>query len=334
MITNLYVGSLSDASSNTTKAIDIDSGTATNLGTGIVNYTMRGTDSYGDSYEVANGSFSMARSQMNYYFNAYIGGQELKADNSDTTFPVYLSGTESDGSSSSTYYIPFRLDYAYYSTSSPELYLVYSLDGTTTKNTSFYYTSPAVNLNFSSTSSSSPIFDSNGQATLKTMYFADSNLNPISGTYENVNLQASDSRYVGGFSLSYMLNPTSRAIRLHACGERGTNPDNLYENYTFTTLGVNNDGFEANLTITLLSKAGTIEKTYNIDLTSALKAKATSSLSTTTANFDFVDTITGEDKSDEFIELAKRYIADAELTVYPGDGSSFVCTGYESYSFR
>jgi hypothetical protein len=166
------------------------------------------------------------------------------------------------------------------------------------------------------------------------MYFADSNLNPISGTYENVNLQASDSRYVGGFSLSYMLNPTSRAIRLHACGERGTNPDNLYENYTFTTLGVNNDGFEANLTITLLSKAGTIEKTYNIDLTSALKAKATSSLSTTTANFDFVDTITGEDKSDEFIELAKRYIADAELTVYPGDGSSFVCTGYESYSFR
>ena len=166
------------------------------------------------------------------------------------------------------------------------------------------------------------------------MYFADSSLNPISGTYENVKLQASDSRYVGGFSLRYMLNPSSRSITLNGCGERGTNPDNLYENYTYTTFGVNNDDFEAHLTINLLSKGGTIEKRYKIDLTSALKAVATSSMSTTNANFDFYDTITQEDKSDEFIELAKRYVADAELTVSLGNEISFSCLSYESYSFR
>ena len=331
---DLTVGSLSDASSSTTKTIDIDNEKAATLGTGIVNYTMKGIDSYGDSYDIATGSLSMSRSQRNNFLFAYIGGQQLEADNSGKTFPVYLSGTESATSSSSTYYIPFKLDYAYYSSSSPELYLRYTLDGSTYKNTSFYYTSPSINLSFSSTSTNPPIFDTNTkQATIAEMYFTDSSSNRISDIYENVTLQASDSRYVGGFSLRYMLNPSSRSIMLHGCGERGTNPDNLDENYTYTTLGVNNEGFEAVLELRLLSKAGTIEKEYNIDLASAFKAKASSSTSSS-VNFDFIDIISGEDKNDEFVELAKRYVCDAKLSIRPGDGTSFECTSYESYSFR
>ena len=51
-------------------------------------------------------------------------------------------------------------------------------------------------------------------------------------------------------------------------------------------------------------------------------------------DFEFIDSITGVDKREEFIEQSKRYVVDVELSVSPGDGTTFICTRYESYSFR
>jgi hypothetical protein len=150
-------------------------------------------------------------------------------------------------------------------------------------------------------------------------------------------MQVLDARNVAGFQLpsSYIVNPSSNPrIRLSACGERGLNPDNLYENYTFTTLGVNEEGFAATLTFRLLSKGGTVVKEYVIDIAQALKAKATSSLTTTDVEFEFIDINTGVDKHAEFVEQSKRYVVDVTLTVTPLGATPFTCTSYESYSFR
>ena len=123
---------------------------------------------------------------------------------------------------------------------------------------------------------------------------------------------------------------SKRSIKLSACGDNSSTG----ENYTFGSLGANNDNFEASLTFRMLGKGGTVEKDYVIDLTSAFKDSAASSMSTTFVNFNIIDSVSGENIREEFIEFAKRYVVDAELTVSPGDGSTFTCTSYESYSFR
>ena len=109
---------------------------------------------------------------------------------------------------------------------------------------------------------------------------------------------------------------------------------NVNENYTFTTLGVNEDNFEALLSFKLLSKGGNLEKEYTINVVPYLKNNATKSMTTTNVEFEFIDVASGEDKREEFIELSKRYVVDATLTITPPGGTTFVCKGYESYSFR
>lgn len=328
---NLDVGSLDDATTYTTKTVEIDSDTAASLGTGIVNYTMKGTDADGKSYDLATGSLSMSRTQKDYMLFAYIGGEQLQEDNTGTTFQVMDIGTPS----SSTYYIPLRFDYSDFNKThgSYEWRLTYSLDGTTETNTTFTYQGGTTNVSISKN-----IFDeTTKQVTLAKIYFKDEYSRQIGGVYQNVTLQASDERFVGGFQLdaSNLVDITKTpSISLSACGERGTNPDNVDENYTFIALGVNEDNFAALLSFRLLSKGGTIEKEYTINLVSYLQNKATSSMTVTDVEFEFIDVESGEDKREEFIELSKRYVVDVELTITPPGGTPFVCTSYESYSFR
>lgn len=334
-VITLGIGALDEADSFTTKTASISSAAASALGTGIVNYTMKGITSSGDAYEIATGSLSMSRTQKDYCNSVYIGGTVLEADNSGKTFNIMSIGTEGGGSSSSTYYVPVRFDYADPNKShgSYDWRLVYSVDGTTETNTTFSYSNGGT----TNVSISSSLFDTTTQqATFARIYFKDEYGNQIGGTFENVTMQVSDRRNVAGFSLtsSYLMNPTSNPrFSLSACGERGTNPDNLYENYTFTTLGVNEDGFEATMTFKLLDRSG-IAKRYVIDLAQALKAKATSSMSVTNVEFEFIDTITGVDKHAEFIEESKRYVVEVTLNITPADGTPFICTSYEFYSFR
>lgn len=332
----LAIGALDEADTFTTKTASISSEVASALGNGIINYTMKGIKSSGDSYEIATGSLSMYRTQKDYCNSIYIGGTVLEANNSGKTFNIMSIGTEGGGSSSSTYYVPVRFDYADPNKShgSYDWRLVYSVDGSTETNTTFSYSSGGT----SNVSISKNLFDeSTKQATFARIYFKDEYGNQIGGTFENVTMQVLDARNVAGFQLpsSYIVNPSSNPrIRLSACGERGLNPDNLYENYTFTTLGVNEDGFAATLTFRLLGKGGTAVKEYVIDIAQALKAKATSSLTTTDVEFEFIDTNTGVDKHVEFVEQSKRYVVDVSLTVTPAGATPFTCTSYESYSFR
>lgn len=333
-VITLGVGSLDEADTYTTKTVSIGSATASALGSGIVNYTMKGITSSGDAYEIATGSLSMSGTQKDYCNSVYIGGIALQADNDGIIFPVMSIGTEGGGSSSSTYYVPVRFDYADPNKShgSYDWRLVYSVDGTTETNTTFSYSNGGT----TNVSISKSLFDTTTQqATFARIYFKDEYGNQIGGTFENVTMQVSDRRNVAGFSLisSYLMNPTSNPrVSLSACGERGTNPDNLYENYTFTTLGVNEDDFEATMTFKLLDRSG-IAKRYIIDLAQALKAKATSSMSVTNVEFEFIDTITGVDKHEEFVEESKRYVVEVTLNI-SSNGLPFTCTSYEFYSFR
>jgi uncharacterized repeat protein (TIGR02543 family) len=335
-VITLAIGALDEADTFTTKTASISSETASALGNGIINYTMKGIKSSGDSYEIATGSLSMPRTQKDYCNSVYIGGTVLEADNSGKTFNIMSIGTEGGGSSSSTYYVPVRFDYADPNKShgSYDWRLVYSVDGSTETNTTFSYSGGGT----ANVSISKNLFDeSTKQATFARIYFKDEYGNQIGGTFENVTMQVLDARNVAGFQLpsSYIVNPSSNPrIRLSACGERGLNPDNLYENYTFTTLGVNEEGFAATLTFRLLSKGGTVVKEYVIDIAQALKAKATSSLTTTDVEFEFIDINTGVDKHAEFVEQSKRYVVDVTLTVTPLGATPFTCTSYESYSFR
>ena len=327
---SLEVGALDNAETYTTKTISIDSEAASALGTGIVNYIMNGITFDGESYEVATGSLSMSNSQKEYFCNAYIGNKVLQEDNTGETFHVMSVGS----TSSSSYYVPVRLEYADYSSKyGDDFSLAYSVDGTTETTSQFYYFGGNA---YVSITSSTDIWTDN-KATFKTIRFVygSSVQRQIGDVYQNVTMEVSDERCVSGFRLNNMVDPNQsskpRSILLIACGDNTSTS----ENYTFPTLGVNNENFEASLNLRLLSKGGALEKEYNIDLVSALRAmSATSSMRTTNVEFDFIDTISGEDKADEFVELSKRYVVDAKLTIAPGDGSSFVCTSYKSYSFR
>lgn len=335
-VITLDIGALDEATSLTTKTASISSIDVSALGSGIVNYTMKGITSSGDSYEIATGSLSMSRTQKNYCNSVYIGGTALRADSTGIVYPIMSIGTEGGGSSSSAYYVPIRFDYSDPNKShgSYDWRLVYSVDGTTETNTTFSYASGGT----VNASISKDLFDATSlQATFARIYFKDEYGNQIGDTFENVTMQVSDARNVIGFQLpsSYIVSPTSNPrIGFSACGERGLNPDNLYENYTFTTLGVNEENFAATLTFRLLGKGGTVVKEYVIDIAQALKAKATSSITTTNVEFEFIDTISGEDKRAEFIEESKRYVVDVELSITPAGGTPFTCTSYESYSFR
>jgi hypothetical protein len=93
-----------------------------------------------------------------------------------------------------------------------------------------------------------------------------------------------------------------------------------------TTIGISSD-------ITLVAQWQP-DPEYTINVVPYLKNSATSSMTTTNVEFEFIDVASGEDKREEFIELSKRYAVDATLTITPPGGTTFVCKGYESYSFR
>ncbi len=328
-VITLDIGALDEATSLTTKTASISSEDISALGNGIVNYTMKGITSSGDSYEIATGSLSMSQSQKDYWVSAYIGNDLLE---SNGTYHIMNIGTVGGTEISSTYYIPLRLDFADISNlHGTELRLAYKLEGQNETRTMFYYTSRGtINVSISK-----DIFTQGDQLTFESIRFLDGQSDPqqIGSTYENVTLQVSSDRYVGGFTLLNMFNASSRSIRISGCGQMGDD----YKNYLFSHLGVNNDDFEALLNFRLLKREGdttAIEKQYTIDLTSALKTVADSSMTTTSAHFEFIDILTGLDKSDEFIELSKRYVVDVKLSVSIGDGTTFECTSYESYSFR
>lgn len=324
------VGALANTDMYTTITSSLSATAGSVLGTGIINYTMKGVTSSGSEYEVATGSLSMSRSQKDAFMFAYIGDQPLEADNTDKTFrATYVS---------SAYYLPIRLDMADFDKAHTDLKLAYTTASQTTETkASFTYTYGGyVNVNIGASN-----FNADKQATFLTMRFlyvkssaTGEEQIQIGDTYENVTVQASEERYVGGFQLKNLFAEdtatTKRSIMLSACGDS----TETGENYTFTSLGVNNDTFEASLALRLLSKGGNVEKTYVIDLASSFKENASKSMSTTNVNFNIIDSSSGENVREEFIELARRYVVDAELTIAPGDGSTFICTSYESYSFR
>lgn len=329
------VGSLDNQESYTAKTVEIDEVEASSLGSGIINYTMKGITSSGESYDLATGSLSMSKTQKDYWLHAYIGDKELLENSAGEIYRVMSIGTEGGGSSSSSYYIPLTFDFADYSKShgSSDWTLYYSVDGESVTSTSFSYSGGTA-----SVSISKDLFDSSTkQATFAKIYFKDQYSGDVGKVYQNVTLEVSDERYVGGFQLntSNLLNPSQTpTLRISACGTRGANPDNLYENYTYTTLGVNEDNFQATLTFKLLSRGGQIEKKYTIDIVSYLQSNATKTMWITNVSFEFIDTNTGVDKREEFIEQSKRYVVDVELSITPASGTSFVCKSYESYSFR
>ena len=93
-----------------------------------------------------------------------------------------------------------------------------------------------------------------------------------------------------------------------------------------TTIGISSD-------ITLVAQWQP-DPEYTINVVPYLKNNATRSMTITNVEFEFIDVASGEDKREEFIELSKRYVVDTTLTITPPGGTSFVCKGYESYSFR
>ena len=326
----ISLGSLANADTYTAQTTSISYDAISSLGSGIINYTMKGITSSGDAYEVATGSLSMSRSRKDHFLFAYIGEEQLESNRAQPYRATYVS---------TAYYLPIRLDMADFNKAHTDLKLAYTTASQTTEtNASFTYTyNGCVNVSMSPSN-----FDENKQATFLTMRFLYVKSNPtgdeliqIGDTYENVTVQASEERYVGGFQLKNLFaednaSYSKRSIMLSACGDS----TETGENYTFTSLGVNNNDFEASLTFRMLGKGGTIVKDYFIDLTSAFKNSASSSMSTTNVNFNIIDARSGENLREEFIELARRYVVDAELTIAPGDGSTFTRTSYESYSFR
>lgn len=325
---SLEVGSLINTDTYETQLVNITNEEATSLGSGIINYTLKGATSDGASYDVATGSLSMSNSQKEYFSKAYIADKVLQQDNTGEVFHVMEVG-----GTSTSYYIPVRLEFAdYYSKFTDEFRLAYSVDGTSETKTQFYYSGGHA---YVSISSSSDIWTDN-RATFKTIRFVyGSSQVQIGDTYQNVTMEVSTERYVGGFQLKNMVDPNQssnpRSILLNACGDNTSTG----ENYTFQTLGINNDNFEASLSLKLLSKGNVVEKEYVIDLVSSLRTmSSTSSMRTTYVEFSFIDSISGEDKAEEFVELSKRFVIDATLTIAPGDGSSFIRSSYTSYSFR
>ena len=329
---SLEVGALANADTDTTITTSISTAAASALGTGIINYTMNGITSSGDAYVVATGSLSMSRSQKDHFLFAYIGEELLESDRTEAYHATYVA---------TSYYLPIRLDLADYDKAHRDLKLAYTTATQTTETyASFTYTNNGC-LNVYIGSSN---FDEDKQATFLTMRFLYVKSNPtgdqyiqISDSYTNVTVQATEDRYLGGFQLRNMFaeddetyDSKKRSIMLSACGDN----TETGECYSFTSLGVNNDNFEASLTFRMLDGGGFIEKDYVIDLTSAFKDSASSSMSTTYVNFNIIDSRSGENVREEFIEYAKRYVVDVELTVKPGDGSTFTRTSYESYSFR
>ena len=93
-----------------------------------------------------------------------------------------------------------------------------------------------------------------------------------------------------------------------------------------TTIGISSD-------ITLVAQWQP-DPEYTINVVPYLKNNATRSMTITNVEFEFIDVASGEDKREEFIELSKRYVVDTTLTITPPSGTTFVCKGYESYSFR
>lgn len=326
------VGALANTDTYTTVTSLLSEYAGSVLGTGIVNYTMKGITSSGDAYEVATGSLSMSRSQKDAFLFAYIGDEQIESNRTEAYHATYVS---------TAYYLPIRLDMADFDKSHTDLKLAYTTATQTTETkASFDYTYGGyVNVNIGASN-----FDENKQATFLTMRFlyvkstaTTEEQIQIGDTYENVTVQASEERYVGGFQLRNLLaeddvtaSYDKRSIKLSACGDS----TETGENYTFTSLGVNNDNFEASLALRILSKDGNVEKEYVIDLTSSFKENASSSMSTTNVNFNLIDSSSGENVREEFLDLARRYVIDAELTIAPGDGTTFTCTSYESYSFR
>ena len=332
---SLPISSLDNTQTYVTKTLQLDSSSLDQLGSGIVNYTLKGYTSRAETFDLATGSFSASRTQKDHVAFIYFGDKELQEDNTGEIFRIMKSGS----STSSSYYIPVRFDYADFTNkhradSSEDWRLRYTLDGETYTNATFSYSSGTAFVNISSS-----LFQTADIVTFKEISFLDGNSTPqqIGGVYRNVTVQASDEKYVGGFRLntSYLLNPSrTPTFTLSAVGTRGVDPDNPNDNHRFINLGVKDDGFKASLAFRLLSKNGQIEKEYLIDVTQNLIDNAGEIINYTNVEFAFIDENTGVDKREEFIEQSKRFVTDVELTITPASGTPFVCTSYESYSFR
>ena len=328
------ISSLDNTDTYVTKTLQLDVSAVEQFGSEIINYTMKGRTSRDETFDLATGSFDGSRTQKDYVKSIYFGNEKLQSNN-DEAYRVMKSGS----SSSSSYYIPVRFDYADFTNkhranTSNDWRLRYTLDGETYTNATFSYSSGTAFVNISST-----LFQSTDTVTFREISFLDGNDTPqqIGNVYENITVQASDEKYVGGFRLntSYLLNPSrTPTFTLSAVGTRGVDIDNPNDNHRFINLGVNEDGFEANLTFRLLSKDNQIEKEYIIDVTQNLIDNASQVINYTNVEFSFIDENTGVDKREEFIEQSKRFVVDAVLTITPASGTPFVCKNYESYSFR
>ena len=331
-IITLGIGALENTETFTTKTSSLSSAAISALGTGIVNYTMKGITSSGDAYEVATGSLSMSRTQKDHVAFVYFGDKALQEDNTGETFRAMVSGS----TSSPGYYLPIRFDYADFNNvhrSGNEWRLRYTLDGESYTNSTFYYSGGTTFINIGTS-----LFASTDTVTFKEISFLDGNSTPqqVGGVYKNVTVQASDEKYVGGFKMSYLLDKSrTPTFTLSAVGTRGTDPNNPDDNFRFINLGAVDDGsFEARLAFRLLSKNGHVEKEYTIDVTQNLISNASKSIMYTNVEFNFIDANTGLDKREEFIEQSKRFVVDVELTIISSDETPLVCTSYESYSFR